>query len=195
MSAPAADPGSGAPDPTLFLSSSTEALPEPIELHMDEPVVEFWRRRIAQHLTEYYAGIRLSKFPEDLRVLEQRSNRGAFPFVGRDLPREGLIDMHAVHDSCLLLRERGRAGSHEHGQRSRDETLHLHQCSFPGWTLHFLIGRGTARRIIGPPPRGGQAPELRDTRQPCRPSRIGRVHALDPHFRPEVADWSPRRVR
>ncbi len=71
MSAPAADPGSGAADPTRFLASSTEALPEPIDLHLDEPVVEFWRRRIAQHLTEYYAGIRLSKFPEDLRVLEQ----------------------------------------------------------------------------------------------------------------------------
>lgn len=67
------DDGAGrdAPDPAAFLASSAEVLAEPVELHLDETVLDFWRRRIAQHLTEYYAGVRLSKFPEDLRVLEQ----------------------------------------------------------------------------------------------------------------------------
>ncbi|HMR95615.1 MAG TPA: CmcI family methyltransferase [Microthrixaceae bacterium] len=62
---------SGGPDPARFLSPSAEAIAEPLELRLDESVLDFWRRRIAQHLTEYYAGVRLSKFPEDLRVLEQ----------------------------------------------------------------------------------------------------------------------------
>ncbi len=58
-------------DTSSFLASGAEALPRPLELHTDETVLAFWRRRIEQHLTEYYAGVRLSKFPEDLRVVEQ----------------------------------------------------------------------------------------------------------------------------
>jgi cephalosporin hydroxylase len=58
-------------DTSLFMGDAQELLARPVELVLDESVVEFWRRRIHQHLTEYYAGIRLSKFPEDLRVVEQ----------------------------------------------------------------------------------------------------------------------------
>lgn len=37
---------------------------------MDEPVGELWRARMWQHTDDSYAGVRLSKFPEDLRVYE-----------------------------------------------------------------------------------------------------------------------------
>lgn len=41
-------------------------------MHADlaEPVVELWRRRLAQHTGDWYAGLRLQKFPEDLRAYE-----------------------------------------------------------------------------------------------------------------------------
>jgi cephalosporin hydroxylase len=37
---------------------------------MDEPVGELWRARMRQHTQDSYAGINISKFPEDLRVYE-----------------------------------------------------------------------------------------------------------------------------
>jgi cephalosporin hydroxylase len=37
---------------------------------MDEPVGDLWRARMRQHTRDSYAGITLSKFPEDLRVYE-----------------------------------------------------------------------------------------------------------------------------
>jgi cephalosporin hydroxylase len=35
-----------------------------------ETVRDYWLRRAEQHLQDYYAGLRISKFPEDLRVYE-----------------------------------------------------------------------------------------------------------------------------
>lgn len=60
-------------DPSLpwYMAAEAEALPLRLELDRDESVRSFWRRRIEQHLSEWYCGIRLSKFPEDLRVMEQ----------------------------------------------------------------------------------------------------------------------------
>jgi len=54
-----------------YLAPEGEALPMSISFDPSESVLSYWRRRIEQHLSEYYAGIRLSKFPEDLRVMEQ----------------------------------------------------------------------------------------------------------------------------
>jgi cephalosporin hydroxylase len=33
-------------------------------------LLDYWRARVAQHLSDSYAGLKLSKFPEDLRVYE-----------------------------------------------------------------------------------------------------------------------------
>jgi cephalosporin hydroxylase len=35
-----------------------------------DPLLEYWRARVAQHTTDSYAGVGLSKFPEDLRTYE-----------------------------------------------------------------------------------------------------------------------------
>jgi cephalosporin hydroxylase len=48
-----------------------EILPDPVDRPgFGDPVVGYWRARLAQHLTDWYCGIRISKFPEDLRILE-----------------------------------------------------------------------------------------------------------------------------
>lgn len=36
----------------------------------EAPVVDYWRARERQHLRDWYAGLRIKKFPEDLRVFE-----------------------------------------------------------------------------------------------------------------------------
>jgi cephalosporin hydroxylase len=45
-------------------------LPRPVTTALSETVLELWRARAEQHLEDSYAGIRMSKFPEDLRVYE-----------------------------------------------------------------------------------------------------------------------------
>jgi cephalosporin hydroxylase len=35
-----------------------------------DSLLEYWRARVAQHTTDSYAGVGLSKFPEDLRTYE-----------------------------------------------------------------------------------------------------------------------------
>jgi cephalosporin hydroxylase len=47
-----------------------ETLPPPVKARMDEPVGDLWRARMRQHTQDSYAGINISKFPEDLRVYE-----------------------------------------------------------------------------------------------------------------------------
>ena len=46
------------------------ALPDAVRVAGDEPVEAYWRRRLAQHTGDWYAGLRLQKLPEDLRVYE-----------------------------------------------------------------------------------------------------------------------------
>jgi cephalosporin hydroxylase len=45
-------------------------LPDPVSLSLDQDVRSYWVARAQQHTTDYYAGIRISKFPEDLRTYE-----------------------------------------------------------------------------------------------------------------------------
>lgn len=45
-------------------------MPHPTSIDRDGSLVGYWRDRLVTHLSDYYAGIRLSKFPEDLRVYE-----------------------------------------------------------------------------------------------------------------------------
>ncbi len=49
---------------------SEPALPGQVVVEAGEPVEAYWRRRLAQHTGDWYAGLRLQKFPEDLRVYE-----------------------------------------------------------------------------------------------------------------------------
>lgn len=42
----------------------------PLAEGRDVPLIEFWRARIGQHHRERYAGVPISKFPEDLRTYE-----------------------------------------------------------------------------------------------------------------------------
>ncbi len=46
------------------------ALPSVVPLDVEEPTGDYWRRRLAQHTGDWYAGLRLQKLPEDLRVYE-----------------------------------------------------------------------------------------------------------------------------
>jgi cephalosporin hydroxylase len=45
-------------------------LPPPVSLELGETVRDYWLRRVEQHTDDVYAGLRISKFPEDLRVYE-----------------------------------------------------------------------------------------------------------------------------
>jgi cephalosporin hydroxylase len=45
-------------------------LPPPIEVGLDDTVATLWRRRLEQHTSDFYAGVPISKLPEDLRVYE-----------------------------------------------------------------------------------------------------------------------------
>jgi cephalosporin hydroxylase len=47
-----------------------EGLPPPVEAPLSETVREYWLDRVRQHTSDRYAGMPLSKFPEDLRVYE-----------------------------------------------------------------------------------------------------------------------------
>ena len=46
-------------------------LPPRVEADLDAPLSEYWFDREAQHVKDVYAGVRMQKLPEDLRVYEQ----------------------------------------------------------------------------------------------------------------------------
>jgi cephalosporin hydroxylase len=45
-------------------------LPDPVSVSLDQDMRSYWVDRAQQHTTDYYAGVRISKFPEDLRTYE-----------------------------------------------------------------------------------------------------------------------------
>jgi cephalosporin hydroxylase len=45
-------------------------LPPAVDIRLDQTVREFWFERVEQHTKDQYAGVAISKFPEDLRVYE-----------------------------------------------------------------------------------------------------------------------------
>jgi cephalosporin hydroxylase len=47
-----------------------ESLPPPVEAPLTETVRDYWLDRVRQHTEDLYAGVPISKFPEDLRVYE-----------------------------------------------------------------------------------------------------------------------------
>lgn len=52
------------------MSVDREGLPPPVAAPLSETVREYWLDRVGQHTADCYAGVPLSKFPEDLRVYE-----------------------------------------------------------------------------------------------------------------------------
>ncbi len=46
------------------------ALPPPVSVRLDSSVASLWQHRVDQHVRDWYMGLRLQKFPEDLRVYE-----------------------------------------------------------------------------------------------------------------------------
>ncbi len=46
------------------------ALPPSVLVNPDSPVAGLWRARVDQHIRDWYMGLRIQKFPEDLRVYE-----------------------------------------------------------------------------------------------------------------------------
>jgi len=46
------------------------SLPRAVSIAPETPVREYWRKRALQHTDDRYLGIKMSKFPEDLRVYE-----------------------------------------------------------------------------------------------------------------------------
>jgi len=47
-----------------------DALPPPVAFDLAGPVQAYWADRVLQHIHDRYAGVPMSKFPEDLRVYE-----------------------------------------------------------------------------------------------------------------------------
>jgi cephalosporin hydroxylase len=47
-----------------------ERLPPPVHADLADTVRDYWMARVAQHEHDWYAGVRLLKFPEDLRAYE-----------------------------------------------------------------------------------------------------------------------------
>jgi hypothetical protein len=47
------------------------SLPPPVTADVTGALREYWLARAAQHTQDSYAGVPLSKFPEDLRTYEQ----------------------------------------------------------------------------------------------------------------------------
>jgi cephalosporin hydroxylase len=45
-------------------------LPPPVHANLDDTILDYWMARVAQHERDWYMGVRLLKFPEDLRVYE-----------------------------------------------------------------------------------------------------------------------------
>lgn len=55
---------------TEDLSGEEECLPPPVSIELTESLGKYWFDRAVQHTSDSYAGVRMSKFPEDLRVYE-----------------------------------------------------------------------------------------------------------------------------
>lgn len=47
-----------------------DSLPSAVSISLDTDLRTYWLKRAEQHLSDTYAGVRISKFPEDLRTYE-----------------------------------------------------------------------------------------------------------------------------
>jgi cephalosporin hydroxylase len=51
-------------------AEGSNSLPSPIHVTFSESMRDYWLKRVEQHFHDRYAGVPISKFPEDLRVYE-----------------------------------------------------------------------------------------------------------------------------
>ena len=119
---------------------SDPALPPPVEVDLHAPAVrDYWRARATQHTGDSYAGVPMSKFPEDLRVYEHLLWL-AKPDV--------VIELGVQHGgSTLWLRDRLAAIAHYTGHAGRVLGVELHdqaaraniERADPGWRGITLI--------------------------------------------------------
>ncbi len=78
-------------------------LPQPVKTDLDETLRDYWLKRAAQHTGDSYAGVGMSKFPEDLRVYEHLLWESARDRRDRDRRLRG--------GASLWFRDRPRARS------------------------------------------------------------------------------------
>jgi cephalosporin hydroxylase len=57
-------------DPRAELERLAAEDREAVESRLGQPLRDYWLERVAQHTQDSYAGVTLSKFPEDLRIYE-----------------------------------------------------------------------------------------------------------------------------
>ncbi len=60
----------GPKSPGVHLGLIVDDPGPPVEERLDQPVGELWMARVGRHMRDVYAGVPMSKFPEDLRVYE-----------------------------------------------------------------------------------------------------------------------------
>lgn len=51
-------------------AEGSDSLPSPVHVTFSESIRDYWLKRVDQHSHDRYAGVPISKFPEDLRVYE-----------------------------------------------------------------------------------------------------------------------------
>ena len=85
-------------------------LPPVVDIDIDDTIRDYWTARVAQHEWDWYAGVRLLKFPEDLRAYEH------LMWLSR---AEVVIELGArFGGSALWFRDRLRAlASYRHIER------------------------------------------------------------------------------
>jgi cephalosporin hydroxylase len=82
------------------VSTDADGLPPPVAAPLSETVRDYWLDRVRQHMADRYAGVPMSKFPEDLRVYEHLLWRSRANVV---------IEIGAEHGgSALWFRDRLR---------------------------------------------------------------------------------------
>src|SRR4051812_30536800 len=52
------------------MPATDAALPPPVAFNVEAPLRAYWADRVVQHTQDRYAGVGISKFPEDLRTYE-----------------------------------------------------------------------------------------------------------------------------
>jgi cephalosporin hydroxylase len=60
----------GPKSPGVHLGLIVDDPGRPVEERLDQPIGGLWMERVARHMHDVYAGVPMSKFPEDLRVYE-----------------------------------------------------------------------------------------------------------------------------
>jgi cephalosporin hydroxylase len=109
-----------------------ELLPPVVEAHLAAPLRDFWLDREAQHVKDVYAGVRIQKMPEDLRVYEH------LLWISR---ADTVIELGTNHGgSTLWFRDRLAVLATIYGRIARPQVISIDR------------DHTKARKAIGDPP-------------------------------------------